>query len=44
MNIKIPKTVKKYKPEVMKKLEELGFFDDTDTMRDKFHLIEKTVK
>ena len=44
MNIKIPKTVKKYKPEVMKKLEELGFFDDTDTMRDKFHLIEKNVK
>ena len=44
MKIKIPKTVKRYKPEVMKKLDKLGFFDDTDTMQDKFHVLKNMVK
>ena len=44
MNIKIPKEVTRYTPDVIQKLYDQNFFDDTDTMRDKFHLIEKTVK
>ena len=44
MDIKIPKEVTRYKPEVMEKLYEQGFFDDTDTMHDKFDFIKNNVK
>ena len=40
MNIKIPTETIRYKPDVLKKLKDKGFFDDTDTMREKFEFIK----
>ena len=40
MDIKIPKEVTRFTPEVMKILKEKGFFDDSDTMREKFDEIQ----
>jgi len=39
MNIKIPKTFKRYAPSVMNKLTDLGYFDDVDEIKNKSHLI-----
>ena len=44
MDIKIPKEVIRYTPEVMKELIDKGFFDDTDTMHEKYEMIQNNVK
>ena len=39
IEIKIPKTFKRYTPSVMKKLTKLGYFDDVDEINNKSHMI-----
>ena len=42
MDIKIPKTKRRYTAETMAELTSLGMWDDTDTMREKFKSVKFT--
>ena len=44
MDIKIPKTKRRYTAETMAELTSLGMWDDTDTMREKFKSVKFTEK
>ena len=43
IDIKIPKTFKRYTPKLIKKLTDIGYFDDVDEIKNKSHMIGNDV-